>query len=280
MPSEDRDYDFGITIISPEGRLFQVEYARESVKKGSTAVGLKFKDGVVLIAEKKIVSKLVEAKYVEKIFRVDAAAGCAISGLVADARVLIEAARLEAQMNRIRYGETMPVNILAHEVSNLKQSYTQHGGVRPFGASLLIAGVDEKVHLIETDPSGAMVAYKAGGIGRGRDRAVEYLTEVYQEDMDEQAAVVMGIDTLRQSIEETLEARSVEVGIITRERGFRKLTEDEVETLWKAHGHKPLQRKSRHEKKDDKDEKGGKEKGDSKSDDKDNGGPSPSADVE
>ena len=163
-------YDRAITVFSPDGRLFQVEYAREAVKRGTTTVGVKFKNGVVLIVDKRLSSKLIEADSIEKIFKIDGHVGCATSGLVADARALVDKARVECQVNTFNYDEELAVASLVKKLCDFKQNYTQYGGVRPFGTAMLIAGIDASgPHLYETDPSGAMMAYKAGGIGAGRN---------------------------------------------------------------------------------------------------------------
>ena len=162
MQAGQMAYDRAITVFSPDGRLFQVEYAREAVKRGTTTVGLKFKDGAVLIVDKRIASRLMEPKSIEKIFQIDGHIGCATSGLVADARVLVDQARVTAQVNKITYDEDISVEMLVKKICDYKQNFTQYGGARPFGTALLIAGVDDQgVHLFETDPSGALVSYKA-----------------------------------------------------------------------------------------------------------------------
>ena len=144
-------YDRAITVFSPDGRLFQVEYAREAVKRGTTAIGIKAKNGVALLVDKRVTSRLLEASSIEKIFRVDEHIGAATSGLVADARVLIDRGRVEAQINRIVYDEPISVETLAKRICDFKQTYTQFGGVRPFGTALLIAGVyNGKNYLFET----------------------------------------------------------------------------------------------------------------------------------
>ena len=124
-------YDRAITVFSPDGRLFQVEYAREAVKRGTTAVGIKAKDGVALLVDKRINSRLLEPQSVEKIFKIDDHIGAAASGLVADARILIDRGRVEAQINRMVYNESIGVDTLAKKVCDHMQSYTQFGGARP-----------------------------------------------------------------------------------------------------------------------------------------------------
>ena len=148
-------YDKGISVFSPDGRLFQVEYAREAVKKGSTTIGVKYKGGVALIVDRRSINKLIEPKSTEKIHQIDDYIGCATSGLVADARVLVDEARKAAQVHKVNYGENISVEMLVKKVCDHKQNYTQYGGARPFGTALLVAGTDDLgVHLFETDPSG------------------------------------------------------------------------------------------------------------------------------
>ncbi len=225
-------YDRAITVFSPDGRLFQVEYAREAVKRGTTTVGLKFKDGVVLIVDKRIASRLMEPKSIEKIFQIDRHIGCATSGLVADARILVDQARVIAQISKITYDEEMSVEALVKRVCDYKQNYTQYGGVRPFGTALLVAGVDEQgEHLFETDPSGALVSYKAGSIGAGRNVVMEVFEEQYAENMDMEDAIVLGLKALKKATEEEkLNPRAVEIGIVRRAEAFRRMEESEVES--------------------------------------------------
>jgi proteasome alpha subunit len=226
-------YDRAITVFSPDGRLFQVEYAREAVKRGTTTVGLKFKDGAVLIVDKRIASRLMEPKSIEKIFQIDEHIGCATSGLVADARVLVDHARVTAQISKITYDERINVESLVKKICDYKQNYTQYGGVRPFGTALLVAGVDDQgVHLFETDPSGALVSYKAGSIGAGRNVVMEVFEEQFQEGMEMEAAVVLGLKALKKATEEEkLNPKSVEIGLVRVGSNFRRLDDSEVEAV-------------------------------------------------
>ncbi|MBN2110199.1 MAG: archaeal proteasome endopeptidase complex subunit alpha [Methanosarcinaceae archaeon] len=224
-------YDRAITVFSPDGRLFQVEYAREAVKRGTTAAGVKSKDGVVLLVDKRITSKLIEAESIEKIFQIDDHIGAATSGLVADARALVDRARVEAQINKVSYDEQVGVEVLAKKICDHKQSYTQYGGARPYGTALLIAGVDDsRPRLFETDPSGALLEYKATAIGAGRNSFMEIFEADYIDDMDMETAIMLGMKALYRSTEGKLNAATLEVGLVTlEERKFRKLSEDEVE---------------------------------------------------
>ncbi|MBP8685375.1 MAG: archaeal proteasome endopeptidase complex subunit alpha [Methanomassiliicoccales archaeon] len=225
-------YDRAITVFSPDGRLFQVEYAREAVKRGTTTVGLKFKDGVVLIVDKRIASRLMEPKSIEKIFQIDHHIGCATSGLVADARILVDQARVLAQINKITYDERADVEDLVKRICDYKQNYTQYGGVRPFGTALLVAGVDDQgEHLFETDPSGALVSYKAGSIGAGRNVVMEVFEEEYQEGMSMEDAIILGLKALKKATEEeNLNPKAVEIGVVRHGENFHRLDEPDVET--------------------------------------------------
>ncbi len=222
-------YDRAITVFSPDGRLFQVEYAREAVKRGATAIGIKCKDGVILIADKRVGSKLLEADTIEKIYKIDEHICAATSGLVADARVLIDRARIEAQINRLTYDESITVKELAKRICDFKQQYTQYGGVRPFGVSLLIAGVDEVPKLYETDPSGALLEYKATAIGIGRNAVVEYFEKEYNPDIGFDEALILGLVAMGKAIESEISAENIEVGYVKLEdRQFRDMSAEEL----------------------------------------------------
>ncbi len=224
-------YDRAITVFSPDGRLFQVEYAREAVKRGTTSLGIRYKDGIVLAVDKRITSKLVEAESIEKIFQIDENIGAATSGLVADARVLIDRARLEAQANRITYNESIDIEILAKKICDFKQLYTQHGGVRPFGIALLLAGVNKSPRLFETDPSGALIEYKATAIGAGRATAMEIFEEKYREDMGKDEAIELALKVMKEVTEGKISEETIEVAVIELEtKLFKKLSPKEVKT--------------------------------------------------
>ena len=148
-------YDRAITMFSPDGRLLQVEYAKKTVRQGSTAIGISCKDGVVLVTDKRLVDKLVVAESVEKIWQIDDHIGSTASGIISDARVLIERAQILAQQHRVTYDSPIDILSIVKDICNLKQITTQSGGYRPFGVSILVAGVDNgQPKLFETDPTG------------------------------------------------------------------------------------------------------------------------------
>ncbi|MBO8175517.1 MAG: archaeal proteasome endopeptidase complex subunit alpha [Thermococcus sp.] len=221
-------YDRAITVFSPDGRLFQVQYAREAVKRGATAVGVKCKEGVVLAVEKRVTSRLIEPESYEKIFQIDDHIAAASSGIIADARVLVDRARLEAQIYRLTYGEPVPLTVLVKKICDLKQMHTQYGGVRPFGAALLMAGVNEKPELFETDPSGAYFEWKAVAIGSGRNTAMAIFEEKYRDDMTLEEAIKLAVLALAKTMEEP-SPENIEVAVITvEEKKFKKISKEKV----------------------------------------------------
>ncbi|MEM3420638.1 MAG: archaeal proteasome endopeptidase complex subunit alpha [Candidatus Hadarchaeum sp.] len=234
-------YDRAITVFSPDGKLFQVQYAQEAVKRGLTALGIKVNEGVVLAAEKRVRSKLVEETSIEKIFQVDEHIGAAASGLIADARVLIDHARIEAQINRLRYDEAISVESLAKRIGDTKQLYTQHGGVRPFGARLLIAGVDDKKpRLFETDPSGVVAAYKCQAIGGGAQTVTDFFEKNYDEKLSLEDAILLALEALRLVVEGEFTEENVEMAIIPVKTGrFEKLSNEEIAKYIRKLGPKP-----------------------------------------
>lgn len=207
-------YDRAITVFSPDGRLFQVEYAKEAVKRGATAIGICAKDGMALVAFKSIHSKLVVPESLKKIFEVDSHVCVTASGLIADARRLVEVARVDSQRHRITYNEGPSVDAIARSVCDLMQVYTQYGGIRPFGVSLLIAGVDSEPKLFEAEPSGAMTAYKADSIGANKKEVDDILESNYKESIELDGAVKLALSALRETQEEKLQPENVEISIV------------------------------------------------------------------
>lgn len=229
-------YDRAITVFSPDGRLFQVEYAREAVKRGTTSVGIKARDGVALLVDKRISSRLLEPQSTEKIFQVDDHIGAVTSGLVADARALVDRARVDAQINRVVYNEPIGIETLAKKIADHKQTFTQYGGVRPYGTALLIGGIDDTgPRLFETDPSGALLMVKATGIGSGRNIVMEFLEEKYNEDIDIGNAIRLGLEALYKATEGKLTVDTAEIAAIdAKDNRFKKLGADELEEYVKS----------------------------------------------
>jgi len=223
-------YDRAITIFSPDGRLFQVEYALEAVRRGWTALGMRCSDGVLLVVEKKKISPLIDHVSMEKILQVDEHIGITFAGLSSDARVLIDRARVEAQINRMLYDEPIDVEYLTRRISEIKQLYTQHAGVRPFGVSLLIAGVDRfGPRLFMTEPSGAYAGYYVVSIGAGSQQVTEFFEKNFSEKIELETGIVMALRSLDQVIEGGIDPTKVEVATVdVKTRKFKKLSTEEV----------------------------------------------------
>jgi len=220
MYSTKSEYDRGVNTFSPEGRLFQVEYALEAIKLGSTAVAILTSEGVVLAVEKRITSPLLEPSSIEKIMEIDSHIGCAMSGLVADARTLIKHARVETQNHRFTFNEPMSVESTAQAISDQSMRFGEEGSKgdkmsRPFGVALLVGGVYEGVPaLYHCDPSGTFISCFAKAIGSGAEGAQSNLEEHYNQSMSLREAELLALRTLKQVMEEKINATNIEIASI------------------------------------------------------------------
>ena len=192
-------YDRAITVFSPDGRLFQVEYAIETVRRGALAVGIRTKDGVVIAVDEKT-KKLQISKIPQKLFQIDYHIGAAAAGYIPDARVQIDNARFFSQSNKLVYDEPVEVETVAKHLADQCQQYTQYGGARPIGVSLIIGGIDSNGSVLYlTDPSGAYILYNAIAIGGNADVANEFLEKNYNENMTFDDAMMLAISTIQNS---------------------------------------------------------------------------------
>lgn len=236
--TQQQAYDRGITIFSPDGRLYQVEYAREAVKRGTASVGVRTADGVVLVADKRIRSPLLVGKSVEKLHKADDHIGIASAGHVADARQLIDYARRRAQLNQLRYDEPIGVETLTKAVTDNIQQYTQVGGARPFGVALIIGGVDDdgKPRLFETDPSGTPYEWKALAVGANRSEIEDHLKEQYTEETDLDGGIGLALNALGSVNDEGLQAEGLGVATIDSEsKQYQVLDEAVVDEYLDEH---------------------------------------------
>ncbi|MEK6959369.1 MAG: archaeal proteasome endopeptidase complex subunit alpha, partial [archaeon] len=219
-------YDKAATMFSPDGRLYQVEYASKIVEQGTTGVGIVFKDGVILAADKNIQGKMVIPSSIEKIFKIDNNIAVVSAGLVGDARRLVGIARRQAQDNRMVYGEKIQVEVMAKEIAETKQAFTQYGGLRPFGVAFIIGGFDEKgPKLFETEPSGALAEYKAVAVGRNKEKAMEIFEKEYKEGLPIEKAMALAYKALEKAMpeKEKISLNRAEFAIIDK-KGFRLLS--------------------------------------------------------
>jgi 20S proteasome subunit alpha 4 len=220
-------YDAAITVFSPDGHLFQVEYATEAVKKGLCAVGVRGADTVVLAVEKKSVQKLQDSRTIRKIFKIDDSCYLAFAGLSADARVLINKAQLECQRFRLNYEDAMDVDLLVRYVAEVQQKSTQSGGSRPYGVSTIIGGFnqDGTPQLWQTDPSGMSAAWKAAVIGRNSKTVLDVMEKEYKEGMTRDQCIHMAIT----SVLEVVESGAKNIELMVLQRGSASfLSDDEL----------------------------------------------------
>ena len=223
-------YDRAITVFSPQGRLYQVEYALETVRSGSTAMAIASNDGVVLAVEERMHTKLQNANYSWKLFQVDEHIGVVASGLNSDARVLVDSARLRAQILRLTYDEPPTVEAVTKYIGDLMQMYTQHAGVRPFGVALLFGGVDDTgSRVFYTEPSGMVLEYDAWAIGRGAEKVRGSLEAEYKRDMSLEDAVDLALRSLVESAEKIDENWTVRLATVPLEaKKFTVMPQEEL----------------------------------------------------
>jgi len=228
-------YDRAITVFSPDGRLFQVEYASETVKRGATVLGIASPEAVVLAAEERATSKLQDPTFMWKIFQIDEHVGAAVAGLSCDAHILVDQARIYAQSNRLLYDEPIDIEILTRRIGEIKQLYTQHAGVRPFGISILFGGMDRKgSRIFWTDPSGAYLAYKAWAIGAGGDAANEILEAEYRDSITLDESVTLALKCMSKVLEDKIDAQKIRIALIpSTTKKFVKLAPADVEKYLK-----------------------------------------------
>ena len=224
-------YDRAITVFSPNGRLYQVEYAREAVQRGTVSLGIKYAGGVALAVDKNITDSLVIANSIEKIYEIDKHVGFATTGLLADGRRLVDKARIDCQSYRMTYGEAITVESLTKKLTDHMQLYTQIGGLRPFGVALLIGGVDDNStsHLYETDPSGSFWEYTATAIGDGSDKIKEILRKEYRPDLTKPEAVDLALRAMYRGTQEQFNSDSIEISTIdSRTKRYYSFSDGEV----------------------------------------------------
>lgn len=228
-------YDRALSVFSPDGHVFQVEYALEAVKRGTCAVGIKGKEIVVLGCEKRSAMKLQDTRITpSKIGLIDNHVCLAFAGLNADARILVDKARLEAQSHRLTVEDPVTIEYITKYVAGVQQRYTQSGGVRPFGISTLIVGFDpnDKVpRLYQTEPSGIFSAWKANAIGRSSKTVREFLERNYKESMDREASIKLTVKSLLEVVQTG--AKNIEIAIMAPGQPIEMLPVEQIEAYVK-----------------------------------------------
>lgn len=228
--SRGREYDEAITIFSPEGRIYQVEYALELVKRGAPVSGVLTKEGVTLAAVEILQTSLEDRRFSKKLFEFDTHVAAVIAGNSPDARVLVREARYSCQGHRMTYDEPIGIESLVSSIGDVLQQYTQNAGVRPFGVSMIVAGVDASgPRLITTDPSGSYRGYKAAALGMNSEKGRELLEKKYKENITLDEAISLSIEALKAAYTNSLKPENINAAIIPIEtKTFKKLAEEEV----------------------------------------------------
>jgi len=226
LPAQ-QGYDRAITVFSPDGRLYQVEYAIETVRRGTIAVGVKCKDGIVIAVEEKS-RKLQIANIAQKIFQIDDHVGVAAAGYIPDARSQVDNARFFSQSNKMIYDEPVEVETIAKHLADQCQQYTQYAGVRPYGVALILGGVvNNKPELFLTDPSGTFISYDAIAIGSGSDEVTDFLEKTYKEDMSIDEASTLAVAGIQLSRDDKDNQSHIRMAHVKIADGLYELVSDE-----------------------------------------------------
>jgi len=233
MPHQVMGYDRAITMFSPDGRLLQVEYAKKTVRQGSTTIGMACSDGVILVADKRIVDSLVVPESVEKVWEIDSHIGAAASGILSDARVLIERAQLKAQQHKVTYDTEIDTSTIVKDICDLKQICTQSGGLRPFGVSILVGGIDNgNARLYETDPTGIFFQYKATAIGEGEVEVEEILHKEYKPEMTVEDGLKLSLKALKKVLGDNFNVERIDAAYITKtDKKLKRFPKSKIEKV-------------------------------------------------
>lgn len=224
MSHQAMGYDRASTMFSPDGRLLQAEYAKESVKLGATAIGMVCRDGVLLVADKRITDRLIVAESIEKISQIDEHIGAAATGATMDGRVLIERARVVAAQHMVTYGVPIETQELVKEICDIKQFYTQYGGARPFGVSLLFIGIDDAPILYVTDPMGIFFEFRATAVGEAENEVKAMLNKDYKETMSIDEGLKLAVNALKKVLGKDFDLRRIDAAYIkSDEKKFTKV---------------------------------------------------------
>lgn len=222
-------YDRGV-MFNPDGRLFQVEYAKEAVRKGATSIGLTTADSVIFVAHKNITEPLAVSSTIQKVFRIDARIGATYSGMVADGLHIIDTARGQTQNHKLVYDDVKSIESLAKNISAYMMQATQFGGMRPYAVSLLVGGIDDAPRLYEIEPGASFLGYKADAIGSGKKVATEMLLKDFKEDMNLQDAISLGLKIIKKVSETPINEDNVDIGYIQEGKDFLILSPDKLKT--------------------------------------------------
>jgi len=235
MQHQAMGYDRTATMFSPEGHLLQVEYAEKTVRLGSSSIGMVCSDGVFIIADKRITDKLVVSKSANKIYEIDSHIIASVAGIVSDARVLIEKAQILAQQQRMTYDAPIEPELIIKEISSIKQQFTQYGGARPFGISIMIAGINgKKSQLYVSDITGNYLSYYSNAIGENDEKIKEKLREKYNEELTIKKGVKLALDIYKEIRGQKFDINKFELVYIQNEEGkLNRIEENNLENFYR-----------------------------------------------
>jgi len=233
LQNQAMGYDRTATMFSPEGHLLQVEYAEKTVRLGSSSVGMVCSDGLFIIADKRIEDKLIVKKSTNKIYEIDSHIIASVAGIIADARVLIEKAQVLSQQHRITYDSPIEPELVIKDISNIKQQFTQYGGARPFGVSLMVAGINnDKPELYTSDITGNYLSYNAHAIGENDEKIKDKLREKYKEGLTIKQGVKLALEIFEEIQEKKFNIDKFELVYISKdEKNLQRLEGEEINKL-------------------------------------------------
>ena len=227
-------YDRAATMFSPEGHLLQVEYAEKTVRLGSSSIGMICSDGVFILADKRIKDKLISPRSSSKVHEIDGHIIASVAGIVADARVLIDRARVLAQQHRVTYDSEIEPELIIKEISDIKQQFTQYGGARPFGVALMIAGLNsKKPELYTSDITGNYFSYYANAIGENDDKIKELLKEKYQKELTIKEGIKLALEIFKNVLGSEFNIERFELCVLKSEEKLKRMQGRAIEDYTK-----------------------------------------------
>jgi len=231
MQHQIMGYDRAATMFAPDGHILQVEYAEKTIRLGVTSVGIVCKDCVIIVSDKRIKDKLIVEESTNRIYEIDDHIMASAAGIVSDARVLIERARMMSQQHRVTYDGPSNTESIVEDISKVKQQFTQYGGARPFGVALMVAGYDNQPVLYTTDVTGNYLKYKASAIGENDEKIKEKLTEKYKENLTCQQGIKLVLDIFKELQGDKFNLERFDIGLIKGDKKIKKLSKKEIENF-------------------------------------------------
>ena len=222
-------YDRAATMFAPDGHILQVEYAEKTVRLGSASIGIVCKNGIVIVSDRRQKDKLIVEKSANKIQEIDDHIICVSAGISSDARILIDKARIIAQQHQVTYDSPISTESVVKEIADIKQQFTHYGGARPFGISMMFAGINSEPSLYTTDVTGNYLQYKANAIGENDSKIREKLREKYTQNLTIKEAIHLALQIFKEIQNEEYDIEKFDVGILEKGKTFQKLSGKEIE---------------------------------------------------